>query len=94
MTYVITDPCIGTKDRSCVDVCPVDCIHDDGDVDQILYIDPDECIDCGACEPACPVNAIFAEDDVPDAQKPFTEINALWFKDKDAARAKVAAAAP
>ena len=62
---MITDPCIGTKDRSCVDVCPVDCIHDDGDDDKILYIDPDECIDCGACEPACPVNAIFAEDDVP-----------------------------
>jgi Fe-S-cluster-containing hydrogenase component 2 len=72
----------------------VDCIHDDGDEDQILYIDPDECIDCGACEPACPVNAIFAEDDVPDAQKPFTEINALWYKDKDAARAKVTEVAP
>ena len=94
MTYVITDPCIGTKDSSCVDVCPVDCIHDDGAEDKILYIDPDECIDCGACEPACPVNAIFAEDDVPDAAKPFIEINALWFKDKDAARAKVDAAAP
>ena len=89
MTYVITDACIGTKDRSCVDVCPVDCIHDEGDVDQMLYIDPDECIDCGACEPACPVSAIFAEDDVPDNQKKFIEINALWFKDKDAARAKV-----
>jgi ferredoxin len=95
MTYVITDPCIGTKDRSCVDVCPVDCIHDDGDeVDKMLYIDPDECIDCGACEPACPVTAIFAEDDVPDDMQPFTEINALWFKDKAAARAKVDAAHP
>jgi NAD-dependent dihydropyrimidine dehydrogenase PreA subunit len=92
VTYVITDPCIGTKDRSCVDVCPVDCIHDDGDDDLQLYIDPDECIDCGACEPACPVTAIFAEDDVPDDQKPFTEINALWFKDKAAARAKSSAA--
>jgi NAD-dependent dihydropyrimidine dehydrogenase PreA subunit len=66
MTYVITEACIGTKDRSCVDVCPVDCIHDEGDDDKMLYIDPDECIDCGACEPACPVTAIFAEDDVPD----------------------------
>jgi NAD-dependent dihydropyrimidine dehydrogenase PreA subunit len=92
VTYVITDPCIGTKDRSCVDVCPVDCIHDDGDEDLQLYIDPDECIDCGACEPACPVTAIFAEDDVPDDQKPFTEINALWFKDKAGARAKSTAA--
>ena len=92
MTYVITDPCIGTKDRSCVDVCPVDCIHDDGDEDKMLYIDPDECIYCGACEPACPVNAIFAEDDVPDAVKPFTAINAQWYKDKDGARAAVDAA--
>ena len=92
MAYVITDACIGTKDRSCVDVCPVDCIHDDGDVDQMLYIDPDECIDCGACEPACPVSAIFAEDDVPDSAKAYIAINAQWYKDKDAARAAVKAA--
>jgi NAD-dependent dihydropyrimidine dehydrogenase PreA subunit len=90
MTYVITDPCIGTKDESCVEVCPVDCIHHDGEVDQLLYIDPDECIDCGACEPVCPVTAIFAEDDVPAGQEGWTEVNALWFKDKDAARAKAA----
>ena len=94
MTYVITDPCIGTKDRSCVDVCPVDCIHDEGDEDKMLYIDPDECIDCGACEPACPVTAIFAEDDVPGDKKDFTEINALWYKDKPGARAKVDEVAP
>jgi len=94
MAYIITEPCIGTKDRSCVDVCPVDCIHDEGDDDKILYIDPDECIDCGACEPACPVNAIFAEDDVPDNMKPYVEINSLWFKDKAGARAKVDAVAP
>ena len=92
MAYVITDACIGTKDRSCVDVCPVDCIHDDGDVDQMLYIDPDECIDCGACEPACPVSAIFSEDDVPDNLKAYVAINAQWYKDKDAARAAVTAA--
>jgi ferredoxin len=89
MTYTITEPCIGTKDRSCVDVCPVDCIHDEGDEDRILYIDPDECIDCGACEPACPVTAIFAEDDVPDQWKEYTELDAKWFKDPDAARARV-----
>ena len=94
MTYVITEPCIGQKDRSCVDVCPVDCIHDDGDDDFILYIDPDECIDCGACEPACPVTAIFAEDDVPDDMAAYTEVNAIWFKDKAAARAKVLALKP
>ena len=94
VTYTITDACIGTKDRSCVDVCPVDCIHDDGDDDKMLYIDPDECIDCGACEPACPVTAIFAEDDVPDNMKPYTQINALWYKDKAAARAQVDALHP
>jgi NAD-dependent dihydropyrimidine dehydrogenase PreA subunit len=91
MTYIITQPCIDTMDQSCVDVCPVDCIHFEEGVDKMLYIDPDECIDCGACEPACPVSAIFAEDDVPDDQKLFDEINRLWYQDKDAARAKVPA---
>jgi ferredoxin len=89
MAYIITTPCIDTTDQSCVDVCPVDCIHFEEGKDRMLYIDPDECIDCGACEPACPVSAIFAEDDVPDDQDAFKEINALWFSDKDAARAKV-----
>lgn len=92
MTYFITQPCIDTLDQSCVDVCPVDCIHFDEGVDKMLYVDPDECIDCGACEPACPVSAIYAEDDLPDDQEAFREINVLWFKDKDAARAKVPAA--
>ncbi len=94
MTYVITDPCIDVLDKSCVEVCPVDCIHYEEGLDRKLYIDPDECIDCGACEPVCPVTAIFAEDDVPDAQKPYTEIDAIWFKDKDDARAKVNALKP
>jgi NAD-dependent dihydropyrimidine dehydrogenase PreA subunit len=89
MTYTITEPCIDVMDKSCVDVCPVDCIHYDEGEDRMLYIDPDECIDCGACEPACPVTAIFAEDDVPDNWKEYTPLNALWFKDKAAARAKV-----
>ena len=78
-------------DKSCVDVCPVDCIHYEEGTDRKLYIDPDECIDCGACEPACPVSAIFAEDDVPTDQSIYTEIDVLWFKDKAAARAKVPA---
>ena len=64
MTYIITEPCIGTKDKSCVDVCPVDCIHGKDD-DKMLYIDPEVCIDCGACVSACPVEAIFADSDVP-----------------------------
>jgi len=89
MTYVITTPCIDTLDQSCVDVCPVDCIHFEEGLDKILYVDPEECIDCGACEPACPVSAIYAEDDVPEEEAIYTEINALWFTDKDAARAKV-----
>ena len=62
MTYVIVEACIGVKDRACVDVCPVDCIYEGEDQ---LYIHPDECIDCGACEPECPVTAIFPEEDVP-----------------------------
>ena len=83
MTYVVTESCIRCKYTDCVDVCPVDCFREG---ENFLVIDPDECIDCGACEPACPVNAIFAENDVPDDQKPYTEINALWYKDKQAAR--------
>ena len=89
MTYVIIDPCIDTLDISCVEVCPVDCIHYDEGVDRKLYIDPDECIDCGACEPVCPVTAIFAEDDVPDDQQEYTALDAQWFKDKDAVRARI-----
>ena len=62
MAYVIAEPCIGTKDASCVDVCPVECIYE---TDDQFYINPDECIDCGACVPVCPVDAIFPEIDVP-----------------------------
>ena len=79
MAYVITEPCIGTKDKSCIDVCPVDCIHGKDD-DTMLYIDPEVCIDCGACEPACPVQAIFPQDLVPEQWKHFTQINADWYK--------------
>ncbi len=89
MTYVITETCIGTMDKSCVDVCPVDCIHFEEGPDRMLYINPEECIDCGACEPACPVKAIYPEDAVPDDQTAYTQINALWYQDSDAARAEV-----
>jgi ferredoxin len=75
MTYIITEPCIDVKDKSCIDVCPVDCIHE---VDRMLVIDPEECIDCGACEPECPVEAIFPEDAVPDKWEPFIKINYLY----------------
>jgi NAD-dependent dihydropyrimidine dehydrogenase PreA subunit len=79
MPYVITEPCIGVKDKSCVAVCPVDCIHGK-DEDAQLYIDPAECIDCGLCEPECPVDAIFMEDEVPEQWKNFIQINADYFK--------------
>jgi NAD-dependent dihydropyrimidine dehydrogenase PreA subunit len=77
MTYVITEPCIGTKDQSCVEVCPVDCIYEAGD--QFL-INPEECIDCGACEPECPVEAIYPEDEVPDEMESYIAKNADHFE--------------
>lgn len=85
MPYVITEPCIGVKDRSCVAVCPVDCIHEgtvekDGVVYDQLFIDPDECIDCGLCEPECPVDAIFMADEVPDEWSDFIPLNAEFYK--------------
>lgn len=90
MTYIITEPCVDLKDLGCVDVCPVDCIYGmDNDDDRMLYINPDECIDCAACEPVCPVNAIFAEDDTPDQMKAWIPINYDFFKDESATRAKV-----
>src|SRR5215203_468738 len=77
MTYVITEPCIGTKDQSCVEVCPVDCIYDAGDH---FMINPEECIDCGACEPECPVEAIYPEDEVPDDMESYTTKAANYFE--------------
>jgi NAD-dependent dihydropyrimidine dehydrogenase PreA subunit len=85
MAYVIAEPCIGTKDSACVDVCPVDCIHPRKDEAEFeaatqLYINPDECIDCGACVPVCPVTAIFALEDLPEKWTSYTKINADYFK--------------
>ena len=85
MTYVIAEPCIGTKDNSCVEVCPVDCIHFEEGVDRTLYIDPDECIDCDACVEACPVDACFAEDQLPSEWAKYAEINAQYYQSKSAA---------
>ncbi len=84
MAYVIAEPCIGTKDTACVDACPVDCIHprkneEDFATETQLYINPVECIDCGACVPVCPVSAIFALDDLPEKWEQFTEINAKHY---------------
>ena len=77
MPYVITEACINTKDKACVDVCPVDCIYEGPEQ---LYIHPDECIDCGACEPECPVTAIFPEEDVPANLKQYVQLNRDVFK--------------
>ena len=89
MTYVIAEPCIDLLDESCVSVCPVDCIHFEQGVDRKLYIDPDECIDCGACEPECPVNAIYPEDSLPAEWAKYTQVDAVWYQDKAAARAQI-----
>jgi ferredoxin len=84
MPFIITDPCIETKDTACVDVCPVDCIHprkDEPEFEQatMLYIHPEECIDCGACVPACPVAAIYESiDATPSHQKDLVEANAVY----------------
>lgn len=81
MAYIIAAPCIGVKDTACVDACPVDCIHPRKDEEPFaeatqLYIDPQECIDCGACVPVCPVSAIFALADLPAEWNGYVQINA------------------
>ena len=73
MTFVVTESCIKCKYTDCVEVCPVDCFHEGPN---FLVIDPEECIDCTLCEPECPVEAIFPEDDLPDGQEKFIELNA------------------
>ena len=86
MAYVIAEPCIGVKDTACVDACPVDCIHPRKNEEAEfvkepqLYIDPVECIDCGACVPVCPVSAIFALDDLPKKWEEYAAINADHYK--------------
>jgi ferredoxin len=85
MTYVIAEPCINTKDTACVEVCPVDCIHPKKDEPEFaaenkLYIDPETCIDCGACQPACPVEACMPEDEVPEKWKHYIQLNADYTK--------------
>jgi len=73
MTYVVTENCIQCKYTDCVEVCPVDCFHEGPN---FLVIDPEECIDCTLCEPECPAEAIFAEDDLPEDQEHFLQLNA------------------
>lgn len=87
MAHIITEPCIGTKDTACVEVCPVDCIHpkkDEPDFEacEQLYIDPETCIDCGLCIDECPVKAIFTEDDTPAQWKHYVQLNAQYYAAK------------
>ena len=87
VTYVINEPCIGAKDASCTEVCPVDCIHPTPDEPGFaeaaqLYIDPEECIDCDACVEACPVDAITSEDQVPAEWQSYIEKNAAYFRNR------------
>lgn len=85
MAYIITDACVGTKDKSCVEACPVDCIHEgiheeNGSQYDMLFIDPEECIHCGLCEPVCPVTAVYADTDVPKDKLYFLQINANFYR--------------
>jgi len=87
MAYIITEPCVGVKDTACVAVCPVDCIHptkDETEFEEVdmLYINPDECIDCGLCEPECPVTAIYADSDLPNDQEKYIQINADYYRNR------------
>jgi NAD-dependent dihydropyrimidine dehydrogenase PreA subunit len=78
VTYIIAEPCVDVLDKACIEECPVDCIYEGN---RMLYIHPDECVDCGACEPVCPVEAIFYEDDVPEQWKDYTTANYEFFED-------------
>ena len=83
MTYIITQPCVDVIDKACIEECPVDCIYEG---ERMLYIHPEECVDCGACEPVCSVEAIFYEDDVPERWAQFTAENVSFFDRLGSAR--------
>ena len=78
MTYVISQPCVDLKDKACIDECPVDCIYEG---ERMLYIQPDECVDCGACKLLCEVDAIFYESDLPESERKFLTDNAAFFSE-------------
>ena len=77
MTYIITQACADVLDKGCVEECPVDCIYEG---DRMMYIHPGECVDCGACEPVCPVEAIYYEEDTPDELADYRKVNAEFFE--------------
>jgi ferredoxin len=85
VTYVIAEPCVDRMDQSCVSVCPVDCIRADA-ADRKLYIDPNECIECGSCVTECAQNAIYPADELPAEWAGFEAVDATWFDDPGQAR--------
>ena len=89
MAFVIAEPCIDHMDQSCVAACPVDCIAGDPSVDRKLYIDPDGCIECGACASACPNSAIFETPDLPPEWAGYAWVDAAFFRDPRVARTTV-----
>ena len=89
MAFVIAEPCIDNMDQSCVAACPVDCITGDPSLDRKLYIDPDECIACGACATACPNGAIYEAGELPPAWLDYAWVDAAWYRDPDVARATI-----
>lgn len=89
MACVVTGPCIDVLDTSCVEVRPVDCIYQEEGIDRMLFIHPDECIDCAACEPVSPVAATFAADAASETQREFIGLNETYFRDRDNVRQQV-----
>lgn len=88
MTYVVTEACIGVKDQSCMEVCPEFCIFSE-DVDDISFIDPNRCTDCGVCKEACAMGAIFRDVSVPKASVEFIALGEYWFRHKTGVRARI-----
>jgi NAD-dependent dihydropyrimidine dehydrogenase PreA subunit len=78
VAYIVAQPCADVLDKACVEECPVDCIYEG---DRMMYIHPDECVDCAACEPVCPVEAIYYEDDLPAESAGYQAINAEFFNE-------------